>query len=100
MTKNRLKKTIKYEPVVYKDYRCEDKKRVGESRGEISAVNYVLTPSCRKPKSSTPKSEPFSQEMHLKIPLLSRGLISSNFKPGCRSSALHFFVRRTPPMVF
>ncbi len=31
--------------------------------------------------------------MHLKIPLLSRGLKLSNSKPGCRVSALHFFVK-------
>jgi hypothetical protein len=31
--------------------------------------------------------------MHLKIPLLSRGLKLSNPKPGCRVSALHFSVK-------
>jgi hypothetical protein len=30
---------------------------------------------------------------HLKIPLLSRGLKSSNTILGCRHSSLHFFVR-------
>jgi hypothetical protein len=32
----------------------------------------VLTPSFRKPRSSPPKSDIFSQEMHLKIPLQDR----------------------------
>jgi hypothetical protein len=41
----------------------------------------------------SPKSEPFSQEMHMKIKLLSQGLRWSNSKPGCRVSALHFFVK-------
>ncbi len=38
--------------------------------------------------------------MHSKIPLLSRGLKLSNSKPGCRVSALHFFVKLIPPMAF
>ncbi len=38
--------------------------------------------------------------MHLKIPLSSRGLKLSNCKPGCRVSALHFFVKQIPPMAF
>ncbi len=46
-----------------------------------------------KPRSSPSKNEPLSQEMHLKIPLLSQGLKLSNSKPGCRVSALHFFVK-------
>jgi hypothetical protein len=37
------------------------------------------------------EKELFSQEMHLRIPLLIQGLKLSNFKPGCRVSALHFF---------
>jgi hypothetical protein len=44
------------------------------------------------------KNELFSQEMHLKIQLLSRGLKLSNSKPGCRVSALHFFVKYITPM--
>ncbi len=31
--------------------------------------DMILTPYFRKPRSSSPKNEPFSQEMHLKIPL-------------------------------
>jgi hypothetical protein len=68
-------------------------KEVGELRGDISAIRYVLTPSVRKPRSSPTKNELFSQEMHLKIPLSSRGLKFSNSKPGCIVSALHFFVK-------
>jgi hypothetical protein len=40
-----------------------------------------------------PKNEPFSQEIHLKIQLLSRGSKLSYSKPGCEVSALHFFVK-------
>jgi hypothetical protein len=50
-----------------------------------------LSLSVRNPRSSPPENDPFSQEMHLKILLLSRGLKLSNYKPGCRVSALHFF---------
>jgi hypothetical protein len=41
----------------------------------------------------TPKNEPFSQEMHLKIILSSRGLKLPNSKSGYGVSALHFFVK-------
>jgi hypothetical protein len=74
------------------DYRCEDRKKIGELRRYTSAVRWVLTPSFRKPLSSSPNNKPFSQEMHLKIPLSSQGLKLSNSKPGCRVSTLHFFV--------
>ncbi len=40
----------------------------------------------------SPKNEPFSPEMHSKIPLSSQGLKSSNSKPGSWVSPLHFFV--------
>ncbi len=42
------------------------------------------------------RDDKFSQEMHLKIPLLSQGLKLLkllNSKPGCRVSALNFFVK-------
>jgi hypothetical protein len=38
------------------DYRCEDRKNVGELRGDVGAVRWVLTPSFRKPRSSPPKN--------------------------------------------
>jgi hypothetical protein len=38
------------------------------------------------------ENKPLSQEMHLKIPLLNRGLKMSNPKPCCRVSVLHRFV--------
>jgi hypothetical protein len=75
------------------DHGCEHGTKVGESRGDIGAIREVLTPSFRKLRSSLPKNKPFSQGMHLKIPLLSQGLKLSNSKPGCRVSALHFFVK-------
>ncbi len=69
---------------VLTDYRFEDRKTVGELRDEIRAI--------RKP-THHPQNELFSQEIHLKIPLSSRGLILSISKPGCRVSALHFFCK-------
>ncbi len=33
-----------------KNYRCEDRKKVGDSRGDIGAIKKVLTPSFRKPQ--------------------------------------------------
>ncbi len=61
-------------------------------------ATMVTLDRCWLPLSENPdhhpqKNEPFSQEMHLKIPLLSRGLKVSNSNPGCRVSALHFFVK-------
>ncbi len=47
--------------------------KVSELRGDIGAIRWVLIPSFNKPRSSSAKDEPFSQERHLKIPLLSRG---------------------------
>ncbi len=41
----------------------------------------------------TPKNEPFSQEMRLKIQLLSRGFKLADYKPGWRVSAVHIFVK-------
>ncbi len=70
---------------------CE--KRVGELKGGISVIRKVLTPSFRKPRPSPSKTEPFSPEMHLKIPLLSLSSKLSNSKPGYRVSALNFFVK-------
>jgi hypothetical protein len=58
-----------------------------------------MTTSFRKPQSSHPKNEPFSQEMHLKMPLLNRGLVLSNFKAVCGVSALKF-MKLIPLMVF
>jgi hypothetical protein len=56
--------------------------KVVELRGDIGAFTQVSTPIFEKPRSSPPKNEPFSQEMHLKIPLVSPGLKLSNSKPG------------------
>ncbi len=53
----------------------------------------MLERSLRKPGSTPLKKEQFSQEMHLNIPLLGRGLESSNYKPDCRVVALHYVVK-------
>ncbi len=73
--------------------RCDDRQEVGELGAEIGAISEVLTLSFTKPLSSPPETEPFSQKMHLKIPLSSRGLKLSNSKPGCEVSAHNFFVK-------
>ncbi len=44
----------------------------------------------QKTRSSPTKNKPFSQEMHLKIQLLSLGSKLPNAKPRCRVSAFHF----------
>jgi hypothetical protein len=74
--------------------------KFASSEESFCAIIWVLTPSFRKPRSTPPKNEPFSQEMHLKIPLLSWGWKLSNSKPGCRVSALDFFVKKITPMAF
>jgi hypothetical protein len=63
------------------DYGCEDRKEVVELRANIDAIRQVLTPSLKKTRSSPPtplQNKPFSQEMHLKIPLLCRALKPPN----------------------
>jgi hypothetical protein len=55
------------------DYRCEDKKQRWK-KGDIGAIRKALTPSFKKSQSPpAKKDEPFSQEMQLKISLLSQG---------------------------
>ncbi len=51
------------------DYRCEDRIIVSELRGNIGEIRSILTHSFRKPRSSPPENEPFSQEVYLKISL-------------------------------
>ncbi len=70
-------------------------RKVGEFRGsDIGDIRYVLNPSLRKPRSSAKKKkEPLILERPLKILVLSRGLKLLNSKPGCKVSALHFFVK-------
>jgi hypothetical protein len=80
------------------DYRSEDRKKVGDFRGKIDAVGLTFKPSLRKPRSLSLKNEPFSQEMHLKVPLLSWILKLSNSDPGRSISALCFCVKKTPPL--
>jgi hypothetical protein len=77
------------------EYRCEGRKKVSELRGDIDAIRQALTSSFRKLRSSPPReTEPFSQEMHLTIPLSSRGLeLSHSNPPGCRVIALHLFLK-------
>jgi hypothetical protein len=73
---------------------CEDKKK--RWRVTIRHWSYSLgfQSLCQKTLNRPPqKNEPFSQEIHLKIPLWSRALKLTNSKPICTVSALHFFVK-------
>jgi hypothetical protein len=38
------------------DYRCQDRAKVGELRGDFGAVGYVLTPSIRNPDHNLQKT--------------------------------------------
>jgi hypothetical protein len=68
-------------------------KKAGELEASLVPLQYTGHDSFQKtPISIPPKDEPFNQEMHLKMPLLSLGLILSNLQPECRVSALHFFM--------
>jgi hypothetical protein len=49
-------------------------------------------------RSWPPKNRPFSQDIHSKILLSSRGLKLSNSKRDSRVSAFHFLMRYMPPM--
>jgi hypothetical protein len=76
------------------DYRWEGRKKDDQSRGEIGTViDRPRLPLSGNSDHRPKENKPFSQEMHLKILLLSRGLKLSNSKPGSRVSALHFFVK-------
>jgi hypothetical protein len=79
-------------------------KRKKERKSDIDAIRISIGLDSlvqKRPnlQSSCPiKIELFSQEMHLKILLSSRGLKLTNFKAGCRVSALLFFLwNRYPP---
>ncbi len=81
------------------DYSRKEGKEVGELRGDIGAITSVLAPFFRKPRSSHPKNEPFSQEMRLKIPLSSRGLNLPNSQV-VESQLFTFLWNRYHPMAF
>jgi hypothetical protein len=68
-------------------------------RGDIGHL-IGFDPLFQKTSIINPKTEPFSQEMDLKIPLSSRGLKLSNSKPGCKVSAFNFFANYMPPIAF
>jgi hypothetical protein len=73
------------------DYRNEERKKSGKLRRDIGANRWVLTPSSRQNRSHKENNEPFSQEMHMKLSILSQDLILSNYTRGCGVSALHSF---------
>jgi hypothetical protein len=73
------------------DYRCEE--RMASLETTLVPLDRSRLPLSDNPDHHPQENEPFIQEMHLKITLLSRGLKLSNSKPGCGVSALHFFVK-------
>ncbi len=40
-----------------KDYRCEDRQKFGDLRGDIGAIRQALTHYFRKPRLSTPQKK-------------------------------------------
>jgi hypothetical protein len=54
----------------------------------------------QKTPVNTKKNELVSQEMLLKISLLSRALELSDFEPDCRISAFNYFAKKVRPMAF
>jgi hypothetical protein len=70
------------------DYGCEDTKRGAKRENWSYLIGLVLPLSENVHWSSSPNNELFSQEMHLKISLVSKGLKLSNFNPGWSDSAL------------
>ncbi len=55
-------------------YRCEDRIKISELMDDIGVILEALTLSFRKLWSSPLQNEPSSEEMHVKIQLLSRVL--------------------------
>ncbi len=82
------------------DYWREDRTKSVNQEATLVPLDNSWLRSFRKPRSSPPKTESFSPEMHLKIQLSSRGLKLSNSKPGCRVSSFHFFVIQILPTAF
>jgi hypothetical protein len=44
-----------FNPGICIDYGCEDRRKIGELRGDIGVIREVLTPSERKPRFLPPK---------------------------------------------
>jgi hypothetical protein len=74
------------------DYRCEDRNNVRDW------CLYVGLESVQRTQY-TPKKEPFSQDMRLKIPRLRVVLKWSNPKPGCREAANHLLEKQHIPPI-
>jgi hypothetical protein len=61
-------------------------------------LNRSLTPHPENSDRHIQNYKPFSQEMHLKMPVSSWVLKISNSEAGCRVLALYFVVKFIPPM--
>jgi hypothetical protein len=76
------------------DYGCEDRRIVGELRGDRCAIRLVLTPSFRKPLFMNPEKRTVQPGGAFEDTTLKWGLKLSNTKTGCRVSAfLKFSVK-------
>ncbi len=65
---------------------CIDVKSIKLLAGQdvtLVPLDKSCVPLSENPDQQPKRNEPFSHEMHLKIPLLSRGLKLSKSKPGC-----------------
>jgi hypothetical protein len=74
------------------DYRCENRRKLTNEEETLVPLDGLNSPF-QQTQIISPKNEPLSQEMHSKIPLLSRGLKLSNPIPGCRVFVLHFVAK-------
>ncbi len=68
-------------------------KKIGEPRGDIGAIEQVLTLFQKIPIITPTKRTIQPGDAFADTALSSRGLKLSNSKPGCRVSALHFVVK-------
>jgi hypothetical protein len=59
-------------------------KKLAHYKAKVVPLGGYLLILSENPHHHPPKNKPFSQEMHLKIPLLSRGWMLSSSKSGCR----------------
>jgi hypothetical protein len=66
----------------------KQKKKLASQDAALVPLNRPCLPLSEKPDHHLTRNEPFSQEMHLKIPLSSQGLKMAYSNPGCRISVL------------
>jgi hypothetical protein len=68
-------------------------KKVGELRGDIGAIQKVLTPSLRKPRCSPSKKQAIKPRDAFENTALQQWFENAR---GCRGAALCLFVKQIP----